>query len=319
MKIAISFLCYNNFSFPYLEYFLPSLEKSIFHSRLKNVKILAGDNSDIDFLKNKEKLKKYFSNSQLDFEIIDFQKNLGFSKAYNRLIERADKLGFDYFLMLNPDMLLKEDFLQEIIKPCLEDKNICSVSPKIYYWDFKSLSKTTKIDSLGIALRPGLRFYDMGQGSLDGQFLKNTKLLGPSGAAALFKLSALKQAKEANQYFDERFFMYKEDCDLSYRLNQNNCKSILAPKAIAYHDRSLSIKKNFWQTWRDWCKRSRLSRSWSFSAQHFLFLKHWRSQSYYSRFLIVLQIIFYFIFSLILANFLLKNYPKILAFKKRLD
>jgi len=310
MKVAISFLCYNNFSAPYLEHFLPSLKEALAHLGC-DFFILAGDNSDESFLDNKKILNNYKDNFGPNFKLVEFSTNLGFASAYNRLIKKADEAGAQYFLMLNPDIWLEKDSLKNLIDALISDEEAASAAPKLYYWDFPLLKKTQLIDSLGIGLAPGLRFYDLGQGEVDNGRHDNYSILGPSGAMALFKMSALQIIKFNNQYFDESFFMYKEDCDLIYRLNKVGYSSILAPKAIAYHHRSATIKKNIWQTWQDWRSRSRLTRSWSFVGQHLLFIKHWRSESFFSRFLIVLQVIFYFIFSLLLANFLLKNYRKL--------
>lgn len=318
MKVAISFLCYNNFSAPYLEHFLPSLKEAVLYLDC-DFFILAGDNSDTDFLENKRILNDYQNNFGSNFELIDFSTNLGFAAAYNKLIKTADEKGAEYFLMLNPDILLEKESLKYLLEALVVNKGAASASPKLYYWDFLALKKTKKIDSLGICLRPGLRFYDLGQGEIDTGRYDNYSILGPSGAMALFIMKALKEIKIDDQYFDERFFMYKEDCDLAYRLKRAGYSSVLVPSAIAYHHRSISIKKNIWQTWQNWQKRSRLTRSWSFVGQHLLFIKHWYFESYFSRFLIVIEIIFYFIFSLFLANFLLKEYRKLRQYLQGLD
>jgi GT2 family glycosyltransferase len=318
MKVAIAFLCYNNFSAPYLEHFLPSLKEALAYLT-GDFFILAGDNSDLDFLENKRILNNYQINFEANFELIDFSKNLGFAAAYNQLIQRANEKGAEYFLMLNPDILLEKDSLKYLLDVLMADDGLASVSPKLYYWDFPTLQKTKQIDSLGICLRPGLRFYDLGQGEIDTGRYDRHAILGPSGAMALFKMKALNAVRVGDQYFDERFFMYKEDCDLVYRLNKAAYSSLIVPKAIAYHHRSVTAKKNIWQTWQDWQKRSHLTRSWSFVGQHLLFIKHWHFESYFSRFLIIIQAIFYFIFSLFLANFLLKNYLKIRRYLHGID
>jgi GT2 family glycosyltransferase len=318
MKVAISFLCYNDSSAPYLEYFLTSLKEALAYSAW-DFFILAGDNSDLDFLENKRIINSYKDNFGLNFELINFSNNLGFAAAYNQLIQRADEKGAEYFLMLNPDILLEKESLKYLFEALLTDDSLGSVSPKLYYWDFPNLKKTKQIDSLGICVRPGLRFYDLAQGKIDDGSYDNYAILGPSGAMALFKMSALKEIKFNNQYFDERFFMYKEDCDLVYRLNRAGYSALMTPRAIAYHHRSVTVKKNIWQTWQDWQQRSRLTRSWSFVGQHLLFIKYWRCEPYFSRFLVFVQVIFYFMFSLFLANFLLKEYHKLRHYFQGID
>jgi GT2 family glycosyltransferase len=182
-------------------------------------------------------------------------------------------------------------------------------------WDFANQVKTQQLDSVGIALLPGLRFIDLGQGQIDqGQF-DEAKILGPSGAAALFRVAALTKIAESQsdsnqqEYFDERFFMYKEDCDLIYRLFLAGYGSIMVPQAIMYHDRTAAASgRGFWRRFSDRSHKNQQIRAWSFRNQHLLYFKHWKSQNIVNRLRIGWSMSGMFIFSLILEQFLLKEY-----------
>ncbi|MDX9779205.1 MAG: glycosyltransferase family 2 protein [Patescibacteria group bacterium] len=303
MKLIISFLCYNEFSAPYLEYFLPSLEQNLQNLNF-DYQVIIGDNSEKN--DNKQIITNYFQTKTINWQLISFERNLGFAAAYNRLLQIAEKNQVEYFLMLNPDMILESDFLIKLIKGADLNPQYAAFAPKIYQWDFEHKLKTKIIDSCGIILKSGLRFSDLGQGQIDhGQYDK-AAITGPSGAAALFRLSALKLIKKSEQYFDERFFMYKEDCDLVYRLNQFGLKSLFLAEVLAYHDRSLTGKGNWLSTYQAWRGRSRQSRIWSFQGQQILFKKYYHQEDFLSRFLIRLQELFFFVFSLFLAKFLFK-------------
>ena len=255
--------------------------------------------------------------SKYKIEYVDFKKNLGFGAAYNKLIEMIEG---DYFLMLNPDMLIEENAINYLIRSLDDNTSVAVVCPKILRWDFKGNQKTDIIDSCGIIMKPGLRFYDLGQGKKDdGSFDNKTEVFGASGAAGLFRLSALNSIKENGQYFDERFFMYKEDCDLAYRLVRAGFRAHFVPEALVYHDRSAASKGNIVRTCQDWFKRNHLTRSWSFVNQHLLYAKHLTTEPFYSRILVYGQIVAYFILSLILAQFLLKSYPIIWRNWRRID
>lgn len=310
MKLIISFLCYNEFSAPYLEYFLPSLERNLQNLNF-DYQIIIGDNSEKHDNDNRRIIVNYFQAKAVKWQLISFEHNLGFAAAYNRLINMAVQNKVEYFLMLNPDMIFEPDFVSQLIQGADINQQYSSFAPKIYQWNFKDQLKTKIIDSCGIMLKPGLRFSDLGQGQIDyGQYDKAT-IIGPSGAAALFRLSALQLIKKSEQYFDERFFMYKEDCDLVYRLYKADLKSLLLSEAVAYHDRSLSGKGNWLTIYQTWRKRSRQSRAWSFQGQQILFKKYYHQEGSVSRFLIRLQELFFFIFSLFFAKFLLKyNFKK---------
>lgn len=315
MNIVVAFLAYNDSTAPYLVDFFKSL-KPMLKEIDNRITILAGDNSDQGFSLNELQIKEYCQQLPYAYEYLHFESNLGFAAAYNRLIARAKDIGAEYFLMLNPDMIFDEGMLKLLLVKLKLKHDLGSVAPKVYHWNFAEKKKTRVIDSCGIVLKTGLRFSDLGQGQEDQGQYDNQSILGPSGAVALFRMSALDKIMEAGKYFDENFFMYKEDCDLAYRLAQANYGSCLVPEAIAYHDRSLTLKKGLRNRINDWRGRSKWLRSQSFIGQHQLFIKHWSSEGLLSRLYIILEIILYFIFSLLFANFLLKSYRVILRSPK---
>ena len=320
MKLVIAFLCYEDSSVPYLPDFLSSLDSSIVALGTEmEVSVLAGDNSDFSDRRNENIIKDFKINQGYSLDYLDFKKNLGFAAAYNRLLNRAIGNKAEYFLMLNPDMYLDYQFINKLVLALNSNQALVAACPKIYRWDFKNKQFTKIIDSCGLGLKPGLRFYDLGQGEVDrGQF-DRVELIGPSGAAAMFRLSKLTQIDTKKGIYDERFFMYKEDCDLAYRLNINNLSTKLVPEAICYHDRSASKQGGFWRTWQNWQQRSCRTRSWSFVNQHLLFFKYAHLESKYSRFLLILEIGFYLLFSLLLAQFLLKDYIYVIKQFRSLD
>lgn len=310
MKLAIAFLCYNNSSAPYLPEFLASLDLALVKVGA-DILVLAGDNSDQTFVANKDLISKHNLNSAWPAHLISFDRNLGFAAAYNRLIGFAVAEQADYFLMLNPDMILDAQMISRLLSGILNDEKLVAVCPKIYRWDFATRAKTNIIDSCGLMMKSGLRFYDLGQGEKDAGSYNQALIFGPSGAVALFRLNNLDKIKENGQYFDERFFMYKEDCDLAYRLHLSALTTKLIPEAIAYHDRSSAGQSSFFQTWQDWRRRSPLTRSWSFVNQHLLFLKYFSREAFFSRLLVIIRVLAMVFFSLIFAPFLLKQYKNI--------
>ncbi len=306
MQLSIAFLVYKESSYPYLSQFLTSLKEASAFLSNNNCQILVGDNSGED-----NRNRKYFENNKYlgdkELKYYDFGQNLGFAKAFNILIKKAKANNSSYFLMLNPDILVDKEAIKNLVSKAIKNPNLASLAPKILVWDFKNNKKSSKIDSCGIVSRPGLIFKDLGQGEIDKGQYDNSSILGPSGAAALFKIEALDKIKENNAYFDENFFMYKEDCDLLYRFYVNNLESKLVPEAIIYHDRSASggaliekLKKRK--------KRSVQERIWSFKGQHYIFKKHWSSQNYFNKIIIIYNIVKIFVFSLFFEAFIMKEY-----------
>lgn len=317
MDLAIGIIAYNESSAPYLPLFLPSLNKALASSGFTSYKLFVCDNSDITSTANKSAIDSFLlENKNFPLSYFSSEANLGFSKAYNLMIEKAVLDKAKYFLVINPDTILNENAIKEMKLALEEDSSLASVAPKIISWDFKNLQSSGKIDSLGISLLPGLKFVDLGQGESEAESLyegRQVTILGPSGACGLFKLKALADVSEKRegktQYFDERFFMYKEDCDLAYRLFLAGYSSKFVPSSIVYHDRTASSSgRGLISALRDRKLKSRQIRAWSFRNQHLIYCKFWSKQDFYSRFLIMRRVLYYFIFSLIFERFILKEY-----------
>ena len=317
MKLTVGFLTYNDSSAKYLADFLPSLKDALGFLKPEDYRVLVFDNSDAGNNFNKESIEA-FNLSNPDFlEYFHTAGNLGFSRAYNILINYSARLKSEYFLVINPDTVLEKDTISELVFALDKNSELSSASPKIRRWDFAVNTKTSIIDSCGLILKNGLRFKDLGQGQLDDKRFDKFSILGPSGAAGLFRLSALEKVKENDYYFDEHFFMYKEDCDLAYRMYLNGAKSALIPTSIMYHDRTAaSSGQGILENLSDRRKKSRQVRSWSFRNQHLIFVKHWAKQNFLSKLAIIFQVLLFGFFSLTLEQFLLKEYKGIKSLSK---
>lgn len=317
MKIVIGFITYNVDTAKYLPYFLDSLFKALETWPRADFLVLARDNSEEPNNYNREYIESVFNKNE---ELIKFRwsgENVGFAKSYNAMIDEADKFGADIFLMINPDTIIAPDMLTKLATALESNKMLGSVAPKVLRWDFANLKLTTQIDTCGLILSPGLVFTDIGQGLVDNGQFYDVSILGPSGAAGLFRMSALKTVKEKTGYLDERMFMYKEDCDLAYRLFLAGFSSMLVPEALVYHDRSVSsLGEGLMVNLKNRDGKSEEVRSWSFLNQHLLFIKFWSKQSIFGKFKIFIKIGLFAIFALIKEPFLLKNYSKISQYCK---
>ncbi|MGI6374249.1 MAG: glycosyltransferase [Patescibacteria group bacterium] len=312
MKLVVGFLTYNEATLAYLPDFLESLNLALKFLPKSDYRIFAFDNSEAGYLANQEYLKKFSQEQEFPIEFWGTNSNLGFSRAYNILLTKAEEWRADYFLIINPDVIIEPEAIKLLIQALEQNQSLASVSPKLRRWNFATNTKTKIIDSAGLRLQAGLRFSDLGQGEVDeGQYDHQT-ILGPSGAAGLFRLTALGKIKTAGQFFDEDFFMYKEDCDLALRLAQAGELSQLVPTALVYHDRT-AFKETvnplaFILNRR---RRSQAVRRLSFVNQHYLFIKYWPKESIGGKIIIMLRVSMMAIYALSLERFLLKEYQKI--------
>ncbi|RLC39155.1 hypothetical protein DRH27_00445 [Candidatus Falkowbacteria bacterium] len=320
MKLVIGFITYGDLTAKYLPYFLESLKKQSF----KDFKIIAVDNTESAENPN----KKYITGKYPEFSLKWMGGNLGFAKANNIIINLGRKHNPEYILLLNPDMILQTDAAEKLVRILDNNRELGSVCPKILQWDFTGNKKTKIIDSCGIKETGALRFVDIGQGEEDlGQYDK-AKILGPSGAAAMYRVSAIKKAsfipspcqgegQGEVQYFDELMFMYKEDCDLAYRLKLAGYKSKLVSDAIVYHDRTAGGKgKGDMAVAVNRRRKSQQIKKWSFLNQQIIFSKYWSLQSLIGKLSIIVYQKKMILFILFFEQYLLRQFVQLFKIRK---
>lgn len=305
-KVWVGFITYGTSTAAYLPYFLPSLHQQTY----TDYTLACFDNTPETVNPNTDYLKKY-----PDLKLYQRGHNLGFSAAYNILIEEAIKAGAEYFFMINPDTVLDPDALERLVMELEANPDYAAVAPKLRQWNFPARTKTTVLDTCGLEVQNGLRFIDLGQGEEDRGQYDQAAILGPSGAAGLFRLSALKKIAVNGQYFDEAFFMYKEDCDLAYRLILAGYRCRLVSRAIIYHDRTAN-GGSLWQRFRNRQHRSLAANRYAFINQHFLYIKYWHQQKPLQKLRIIVDSFIRLVHALVLEQSLLSCYPIIVKAMK---
>jgi GT2 family glycosyltransferase len=311
MKLAVGIIVYENFSAKYLPYFFDGLKKQGW----QDFSLLVFDNSEKNGEQGVEIIKRHCPQAP----IYSQGKNLGFAVGYNILMRKAIEMGVEYFLVINTDAILENSAIEKMITALDADKGLSSVCPKILRWDFTNNKKTNIIDSCGIKMKSGLRFFDVGQGQKDkGQF-DNCEILGTSGAAALYRMSALEKVKQGNEYFDELMFMYKEDCDLAYRLQLQGFKSKCVTDAVAYHDRTAAGEgESNLQIAANRRNKSRQAKAWSFKHQQIIFYKYWHLQNWQNKVAILWYEFKMIVFILLFEQYLLKELKEFLKIRKKI-
>ena len=171
--------------------------------------------------------------------------NDGFGKANNHALKIAKG---EFILFLNPDTIIAEDSLRLCMDKMRSDSSIGAL---------------------------GVRMIDGG-----GKFLKESKRGFPTVAASFYKMTGLvnllpssksiahyyaghlkenetaqvdvlagafmmlsRKAVETTNGFDEDFFMYGEDVDLSYRIQKAGMKNIYFPQTTIIHFKGESTQK----------------------------------------------------------------------------
>jgi GT2 family glycosyltransferase len=258
----------------------------------------------------KEYIQKHFP----QVNIIDPGYNIGFARGHNELFTLIDA---DFFQLINPDLLVTPNFVEEMLKP-FNDPKVGAVSGKILQYDFGKDKPTNYIDTTGVIIQKSGRGRDRGQHEVDkGQYDRLTSIIGVSGAAAMYRKTALIDIKYLRadgrvEYFDEDFHSYWEDVDLSWRMVNRAWKIKFNPNAIAYHGRQAGSNKGGYKKFLSFIQHHRnLSpqiRRLNYKNHLFLFIKN--SPKWYVQFFI--RELFYNVYVLIFETSTLKVLPELI-------
>ncbi len=234
MNLSIIIVNYN------VKYFLEQCLHSV-------IKASAGINHEIIIVDNasSDGSREYLEDKFLNIQFAWNESNLGFAKANNQALQMARG---EYILFLNPDTILPEDCFQKCIK---------------------HLSNHPEAGALGVCMLDG-----------SGNFLKESKRGFPTPSAAFLKLTGLstlfpesaffsryhmghlhpaknhetdvlagafmmvrKKVLDITGGFDESFFMYGEDIDLSYRIRKAGYKNLYFAECPILHFKGESTRK----------------------------------------------------------------------------
>lgn len=235
MKLSVIIVSYNVKCF--LEHCLRSVKKAA-----KNIdaEIIVVDNASTDGS------RKFLENRFSGVSFIWNESNFGFGKACNQALQQATG---EYTLFLNPDTIVAEDCFEK----CIE-----------------FFQAHADCGAIGVHMVDG-----------SGKFLKESKRSFPSPAASFFKMTGLchlfpfsktfaayyaghlPENKTASvevlsgafmmisdkimkrvKGFDEDFFMYGEDIDLSYRIKKTGFKNYYLADTSIIHFKGESTQKN---------------------------------------------------------------------------
>jgi GT2 family glycosyltransferase len=222
-------------------FFLEQCLNSVFAaSKNLNVQIFVVDNNSVDGSINM--LKENFSSVVL----IENKENVGFSKANNQAIKRANS---PYVLLLNPDTVIEEDTFDKCID-FMNSNNDCGglglrmldgkgnflpeskrgfPSPSVAFY---------KIFGLSYLFPKSQKFGRYHLGFLSEFEVNEVDVL--SGAFMLLQTETLEKVG----LLDEQFFMYGEDIDLSYRIKLGGYKNYYFPETKIIHYKGESTKKS---------------------------------------------------------------------------
>lgn len=185
---------------------------------------------------------------QFGVSYVHLPNNPGFGRAHNLAIRDALSMESAYHLILNPDISFSPNVISTLVKYMERHRNVGLVMPNVRYPDgrrqFLCKLLPTPVDLLMRRFLPRLyecfgllARYELHQSGYD-------RIMDVPALSGCFMLIRTKVLREVGG-FDERFFMYLEDVDLSRRIGQV-ARTVYYPKVSITHD----YVKGSYKTWR---------------------------------------------------------------------
>ena len=172
--------------------------------------------------------------------------NLGYGAGHNHAIREAMECGADYHAVLNPDIYWEGDVIRQLAAYMGGNPDVGMMVPKVLYPDGK-LQYVCKLIPTPYDLianrflpenlvRKRLRRFRLEDSGYDR--VMNVPYM--HGCFFMLRIDALR----SEGLFDERFFMYPEDIDLTRRLNEK-WQTLYYPPLSIYHAHEAASRKSW--------------------------------------------------------------------------
>ena len=187
--------------------------------------------------KNFEYLKRY--TQRPDVQWLKAEREAGFCKG-NNLGVRHLPSDIDLVILLNPDCFLAPNFIEKAIAYMEAHPECGAYSSVLEKYDIATMNPTGLLDSAGIDRSWYGKWFDMRQGQPTNSLSQTSpySVQALCGALIALRVTALKDVQlDYGNLFDPRFYMYKEDIDLSVRLSKKGWQLWMDPTIFSYHCR----------------------------------------------------------------------------------
>lgn len=231
-KVSIIIVNYN------VKYFLENCLLSVLKS-IKNIsaEIIVADNDSTDGS------DRYFNNQFPKVEFLFLPENIGFAKANNAALQKAKG---KYILFLNPDTIIAENTIENCVEYMDQHDEAGAIGVQMTDGSGNFLKESKRgLPNVKNAFGKFSGFSKLLPGIFGGYYAdhipKDTVAAVDVLAGAFF--FTRKNILDTIGSFDEQFFMFGEDVDLSYRMQQAGFKNIYLGTSSIIHFKGESTQK----------------------------------------------------------------------------
>lgn len=223
-KVAIILVNYKDYAKRFLDECRDSLRAQNYPPELMKVYIV--DNA------SGEESKKYLEDNFKEAEIIT-REDGNYSAANNAGIKKSLADGCEYFAIVNMDVKFDSDWLMESVRAIEENTEAGIVQSKILLYPKNEAEwANPKINTLGNLMHylgfGATSFYNEPDREIDG-------LPEIGGYASGCSFIIKKEVLEKIGGYNEEYYMYHDDIEMSWKAKLAGYKIILAPKSVVYH------------------------------------------------------------------------------------
>jgi GT2 family glycosyltransferase len=198
-----------------LEKYLPSVAAS-----RGNFEIIISDNG------SRDGSREYLAARYPAVRVVSNGKNIGFCAANNRA---ADAARGEFLVFLNPDTMVDPDWLVRLLDP-FSDPSVGMTTAKILL-----MEDPDRINTCGNDVHLSGLTLCRGMGRDKDAFSAPEEVAAVSGAAFAVRAELFRRLGG----FDDDFFIYMDETDLSCRARLAGWRCLTAPQSLVRHDYSL--------------------------------------------------------------------------------
>ena len=218
-QVSAGIVTYNNVS--EIVFCLNSLIET---TKGMNVEIYVLDNHSSD--DTVSVIRKYFPRVHL----IESSENLGFGRGHNEILKR---ISSEFHMVVNPDIQFTPEVVSKITAFMCHYPEVGIVTPKIRNADGSEQFLPKRDPKFSYVILSKFRpfyFFRDEYTRADEVFNKPTRILSSTGCFFMIRTDMFRKVNG----FDEQFFMYFEDADLSRRVRKKSA-IVFYPNAFVYH------------------------------------------------------------------------------------